>query len=507
MRISFNTPSINSYFGQLKLNNKLSKSTYPNLAPLQADTVSFSARAKLIGGDMKFAPPENLCRQVAENAEPARFLLETILSNYIGEYTSSNMSDDPYKKPVQTFTTRCKTSSSIREKVVSKFSKITRNEANQFSKQVADELTKHFSLSPGSKYEDVLNDAKRITKYSLSDEIKMPPYEHVDLFFDDIISELQLLDRLDFASVPEERRTQIFGEIKRHLEQRNDTVHHIDSRYIDPETVKGIKHYANDIVGGRIIMREPGQEYTGLVLDALKRAVDDGMLKINSIENNVPDSAKIPRGKKLEDYIYASNKQLQDLAKASNAELIENKSKSGYLAVHINISLSDELLSKYNGVFDGFDGEIQIIGEDVLQLKKVEDMCYKLKDNKNAIHEDYKLFKDYFTKYYQGEDVQKAFDEYTYALYLYQRALPSGHPAMSRFPSIAELGFEGKVPKELDFNKLRTLKESCDILHKETLKEQEEAAEKSKNKKALIQSIKRRSDISSLKSIIKYNYA
>ena len=64
-----------------------------------------------------------------------------------------------------------------------------------------------------------------------------------------------------------------------------------------------------------------------------------------------------------------------------------------------------------------------------------------------------------------------------------------------------------KKDAELDFNKLRTLKESCDILHKETLKEQEEAAEKSKNKKALIQSIKRRSDISSLKSIIKYNYA
>lgn len=507
MRISFNNTAISSYFSQFKLNNnKQLNSTYPNLAPLKADTVSFSGRAKLLGGDMKFAPPENLCRQVSENSEPARFLLETILNNYIGDFTSSESGEDPTKKPVHSFTTRSKKSSSIREKVVSKFSKITRDEANQFSRQVVDELSKYFKLSPGTSYDDVLNDAKRVTKYSLSEDMKMPPYENIGLFFDDIISELQIMDRFDFASVPEDKRFQYFSEIKARLEDSNNPTHHISSRYIDPTTLKGIKHYANDIVGGRIIMREPGQEYTGMVLEALKRAVDDGMLKITSIENNVPDKTKIPQGKVLDDYLYATNKQLKTLADAAGVEVIENQSKSGYLAVHINISLSDELLEKYNGVFEGFDGEIQIIGEDVLELKEVEDMCYKLKDHKNAIHEDYKLFKDYFTKYYQGDDVQKAFDDYTYALYLYQRTLPSGHSKTNPFPSIAEMGFDGKVPEELDFNKLRTLKQSCDIIHKSTLKEQEEVAEKNKNKKAQMLSIKRRADIDSVKSLIKYNY-
>lgn len=508
MKIFLNSTSINSYFSQFRLNNKVqSNSTYPNLAPLQADTISFSARAKLLGGDMKFAPPENLCRQITENSEPARFLLETVLNNYIGSLTSQNISDDPLKKPVQSYTTRSKTSSSIREKVVSKFSKITSSEANKFSAQVVDELSKYFQMTPGTTRKEVLDDAKRVTKYSFSEDIKMPPYEHVDLFFDEIVAEMQLMGRYNFAAVPDEKRNQIFDYIKAKLEDSNDSTHHLGTRYIDPTTVKGIKHYANDIVGGRIIMREAGPQYTGVVLDALKQAVDDGMLKITSIENNVPDSSKLPIGRRVDDYVYASNKQLKTLANAAGAELIENKSKSGYLSVHINISLADELLEKYNGVFEGFDGEIQIIGQDVLNLKHVEDMCYKLKDNKNAIHEDYKPFKDYFTKYYQGDDVKKAFDDYTYALYLSQRDIPSGSSRGNTFPTIAELGFAGKVPPELDFNKLRTIKDYCDLVHKETIKSQEEAAEKGKSKKAQMQSIKRRSDISSVKNLIKYNYA
>lgn len=508
MNISFNNTFVNSYFSKLKLNNIVQQNlTYPNLSPLKADTVSFSARAKLLGGDMKFAPPENLCRQITENSEPARFLLETVLNNYIGDLTSEKMSDDPTKKPVQSFTTRSKTSSSIKEKVVSKFSKITSSEANRFSAQVVDELSKYFELSPKTTKKDVLDDAKRVTKYSFSEDIKMPPYEHVDLFFDEIVAEMQLMGRYDFAAVSDERRAQIFDSIKAKLEDSNDSTHHLGTRYIDPTTVKGIKHYANDIVGGRIIMREAGPAYMGVVLDALKQAVDDGMLKINSIENNVPDPAKIPKGRRVEDYLYATNKQLKTLANAADAELIENKSKSGYLSVHLNITLSDELLEKYNGVFNGFDGEIQIIGQDVLNLKHVEDMCYKLKDNKNAIHEDYKPFKDYFAKYYQGEQVQKAFDDYTYALYLSQRDIPSGSARTTTFPSISELGFDGKVPPELDFNKLKTIKDYCDIVHKETIKAQEEVAEKSKSKKAQMQSIKRRSDITSVKNLIKYNYA
>lgn len=513
MKISFNNIGLNSNLNINKIKNNntnygVGTSSYPNLAPLQSDTISFSGRAKLIGGDMKFAPQENLCRKVNENSEPARFLLECILDKYLAPLTSTKMADDPEEKPVKFTKTRSKSSGSIREKVVSKFSKITRDEANRFASQVVDELSNNFEYSDGVTKDMVLDDAKRVVKYSISEDTKIPPYENIELFFDDIVAELQLLDRFNFASVPDDKIEQVFATIKNNLAASNDTTHHIGSRYVDPTIIGGVKHYANDIVGGRIIIDELGPEHGGLVLEALKQAVEDGAFKITSIENNIPDPKKLPDGKKIEDYAYATNRQLNSLAKAAGVKVIENKSKSGYLALHINIQLENELLEKYNGVFKGFDGEIQIIGEDVLALKEVEDMCYKLKDNKNAIHEDYRPFKEYFTTFYNDDnpEVQKNFDDYTYALYLAQRSIPAGSTKTSKFLTIDDLGFAGKVPPELDFNNLRKIKESCDIIHRAHVKQQEAANEQNKSIKAQLQSMKSHNDIESVKQLIHFNY-
>lgn len=513
MKISLNNINLNQILNVNKtktqtLNYGVGKLSCPNLAPLKADTVNFSGRAKLIGGDMKFAPQENVCRKVNENSEPARFLLECILDKYLTPLTSTKMADDPEEKPVKFTETRSKSSGSIREKVVSKFSKITRNETNMFVNQVVDELTNNFELSSGVTKEMVLDDAKRVVEYSISDDTKIPPYENIELFFDDIVAELQLLGRLNFSSQPDNKVSEVFENIKKNLAANNDATHHIGSRYYDPTILGGIKHYANDIVGGRIIIDELGPEHGSHVVEALKQAVEDGAFKITSIESHIPDPKKLPEGKKIEDYAYATNRQLKSLAKAAGVEIIENKSKSGYLALHINIKLENELLDKYNGVFKGFDGEIQIIGEDVLALKEVEDMCYKLKDNKNAIHEDYKPFKEYFTTYYNDDnpEVQKNFDDYTYALYLAQRSIPAGSTKTSKFLTIDELGFSGKVPYELDFNNLRKIKESCDLIHRAHVKQQEEANEKNKSVKAQLQSLKSHNDIESVKQLIRFNY-
>ncbi|MBQ8887049.1 MAG: hypothetical protein IJY61_05040 [Candidatus Gastranaerophilales bacterium] len=506
MRISLNT--FNNYSNIVK--NAITSPFRPSntsFVPLKADTVSFSGSAKLVGGDMKFAPTDSLCRQVSENAEPARFLLETILDNYLGQYKFDSKRDNPKEKPIQDIKTRKKSSSSIREKVVSKYSKCTNSEGNAFAETVFNSLSANFPMSPTSDPKVVLDDIKRATKYSYSEDIRMSPYANVDMFFDDIIAELQLYGHFDFNAVSEQRRDVIFNLIKSDLKAANDDAHHIEGRFYDPTIVKGIKHWANDIIGGRVIMREPGPEYTGIVLDGLMQAVNDGVLKITSIENNVPNPDKIPTNKKQNDYVYATNKQLQALADAANAPLIENVSKSGYLSVHIDIALDDKLLEMYNGVFEGFSGEIQIIGEDVLKLKEVEDLCYKLKDNKNAIHVDYKPFIDYFTEYYKGDDVKKAFDDYTYALYLSQRAIPSNSGNNYFFPSIAELGFADRVPEELDFNKLRKIKEYCDIKHEETQKKEKEEYDRKMLEKKPVQRMKKHRDINTVKKAITYTYS
>ena len=275
------------------------------------------------------------------------------------------------------------------------------------------------------------------------------------------------------------------------------------SVYIEPTSIKGVKHYANDIVGARITMKESDPEYTGLVLAALKQAVDDGLLNITSIENNLPDPKKLPQGKEISDYAYATDSQLRKLAKAADAKLIRNKSKSGYLAIHINVDLSSPLFSCYKGVFDGYTGEIQIIGSDVEQLKDVEDLCYKLKDDKNAIRSEYKPFKTHFKTYYNDE-TKDAFEDYTYALYLAQRSLPPNSKRTDFFPSIEELGFEGKVPKELDFNYLRRLKEKCDFSAKLAQKQEEMKNGDKSSHSETIKTIKHNGNIKTVKSLISY---
>jgi len=483
-------------------NYNVQKFLYPNLAPLKKDTVSFSGRAKLMSAGMADAPPEHMTRQIEANAEPARFYLETILEKYLKPITQKTFESDTREFPVLKYTTRTKSSTSIREKVVSKYTKIYGSEINQFANQAVDALLEHYPLKPEMARFMAIAASKRVIKYSHANG-NLPPYQNAVFYLSGIIENLDKTNIMDFSGKSDEENKKIFTDIITELEKSSHANHCEDGAYIDPQTVRGVKHYANDIVGARIIMRESGPEYTEAVLSALNDAVKDGALKITSIENNTPAPDKLPEGKDLSDYAYATDIQLKKLANSANAPLITNRTKSGYMAIHINVDLSDDMLSSYNGVFNGYSGEIQIIGIDVLQLKEIEDLCYKLKDNKNAIHVSYKPFKEHFQKYYTDK-TKDAFEDYTNALYLAQREIPPGNSSFKAFPSLKELGFEGKVPPELDFNYLRTLKSRCDIEYKRSCAQEDVKSSKSKSENERMKSIRQEGNIKTIKKLISY---
>ena len=490
MNITLNNFTKNIIKNYMTAGNIKKRPSYSNLAPLEKDTVSFSGRGTLIAASMADAPPEVTCRKVEENAEPA-----------ISPFTQINSEANAKTFPILKYSTRTKESHSIREKVVSRYTKKYTAEVDKFSGIVVDELLKNFAPNPGVDRNMLIEDAKRVVEYSHQGR-KTPPFSNAAFYFSEIIDDFTKLKKIDFEAVDKEVQKNIFTDIINSLSDDEETAVLNGIGTYDPATVKGVKYYANDIVGARIIMKESGPEYTAVVIDALKKAVEEEDLKITSIENNLPDPKKLPKGKKLSDYAYATDRQLDSLAKAANAPLIENKSKSGYLAIHINVDLSSPLFNSYSGVYNGYSGEIQIIGSDVLQLKEIEDLCYKLKDNKNAIHIAYKPFKEHFQKYYK-DDVKQAFDNYTYALYLVQRALPPGNKVQTQFPSIQELGFEGKVPPELDFNILKQIKESCD--RKKELMLHKQKVDKNDKDKNVIRTLKQAGDIKTLKSLICYH--
>ena len=96
--------------------------SYPNLKPLEKDTVSFSGRKTLIASDMSIAPSVSNCAKVNKDAEPARFYLNRILDEYIGPYVDTTDTLDTRDYPVLACKVRVKSPLSIREKVVSKYS-------------------------------------------------------------------------------------------------------------------------------------------------------------------------------------------------------------------------------------------------------------------------------------------------------------------------------------------------------------------------------------------------
>ena len=112
----------------LAANNRQPSFTYTNLAPLQKDTVSFSGRGKLLSENMVDAPTERTCRLAESNAEPARFYLQSVLDKYLKPLTQIKSSSGGKNSAFIEYSTRIKESTSIREKVVSKYSKICRRE-------------------------------------------------------------------------------------------------------------------------------------------------------------------------------------------------------------------------------------------------------------------------------------------------------------------------------------------------------------------------------------------
>ena len=457
MKVSFDNFKINGFSYIKPFQNNLGFNTC--LKPLERDTVSFSGRKSLIAQDMKLAPSLQSCQRVNKYAEPARYYLERILGEYVGPFVDSTDTLSTKQYPVLVCRARIKSPVSIREKVVSKYSAVSSDMAKDFARKVYNELARYYKPNPNCDVEKVLEDVKsRIEGHDSQGNFL--PYTNPALFYYIALQSLQHANAFNFSSIDDEAQATIdkdvLDELKFYLDQHGQLP--------STETHAGIKLYASDIVGARIVLREADTKYTKAVFNAIKAAVLDGKLKITTIENNVPDPEKLPKGQKLSDYVYATDATLNSLKKASGADLITNKSKSGYTAVHINVDFSDCDFAKRDPRYSGFKGEIQIIGREVEDLKEIEDLCYKLKDNKNAIKAEYKPFKQHFERYYVG-DRKQAFDDYTYSLYLEQRALTKKRRGQD-FPSIEQLGFADILPEELDFNYLAKIKKDCDTLIK-----------------------------------------
>lgn len=203
-----------------------------------------------------------------------------------------------------------------------------------------------------------------------------------------------------------------------------------------------IKEELGDIIGARLVLRDSTQ--TDEVLKKLIEGVKNNDIKIFEIENYRPE----PK------YAYFSKKQLDSLEKVCNkmrtngVTRAETSIPSGYTAVHFSVYLND-----------GFKGEIQLMGIDVEQVKEIEDMLYKLKNNK-SLAPKYKKIEEHLKELKTNKPLQRAITAYSKEQYIAARQRePYGIKSKKATKFLPAPAY---VPPEYDFNLLYKMKTNCD---------------------------------------------
>ena len=462
-----NTFNIQSYFG---ISNTQSRpvASYPNLAPLDRDTVTFRGiENKFDKSLVKETPKFKDCEAVHDYAAASGYYLYSVLDKYFSDIlsfketkTTKNQLDiKPTREQLDTknkigaYEVRIKSGQSIFEKVVSKFGKLYTSEHDDFAEELYQDLIVLFPQNPDISKEQIIDSIKEVTKDSKC-AVSSSAYDNAAYTIREIMNNLRAFGYLDFSGSSDDAEETFIKALIEKAHEHSSEISTDDKTFISPASIEGIKYYANDIVGARLVINDFGPDNADKIMSALTKAVSDGALKITSIENIIPDERFLPKKSKLSDFLYVTHKQFRPLEKASKLKAEDKPSKTGYMAIHINVDLADDDLYKLFPVCNGFSGEIQIIGRDVERLKEIEDLCYKLKTNKKI---DYPRFTKAFEANYTDEN-KDAFDEYTYFAYLRQRKV-SPRRRGDILPSLQELGFSDKLPKALDFNELKNARD------------------------------------------------
>ena len=183
-----NTYNFSKYFciGSQK---QVSRATYPNLAPLQQDTVSFRGVENKFDASCAEKPNFNDCNAVHDYAAAPAYYMYKIFDSYFSdflEFTDTHTSTDilgiKHKKAKSkadkfgTFEIRTKSPASIYEKVISKFDRLYKKEHNDFAEELYQNMIVLFPPMPDVTKDQIMAVIAHSTDDSTS--IKTSAFEH-----------------------------------------------------------------------------------------------------------------------------------------------------------------------------------------------------------------------------------------------------------------------------------------------------------------------------------------
>ena len=197
-----------------------------------------------------------------------------------------------------------------------------------------------------------------------------------------------------------------------------------------------------DAIRARIVLTNGSKEEGDAIFNEIINAVKKGKLEIKEIKNYATDG----------DMQYVSSKMIKKLKKTidevqggHSCDSSTKQKSTGYNAVHIIFKIDDE-----------FDGELQIMGKNVENLKDTEDVFYKLGHNKHVSKRFDDIRKKYNTLFEKTPNKLKtALEAYTREAYLYERKKELGLVKDLYGGKFLPLDTEKyDLPKEFDFNNI-----------------------------------------------------
>lgn len=203
-----------------------------------------------------------------------------------------------------------------------------------------------------------------------------------------------------------------------------------------------------DVIGARIVLKNGYQEDFDKVFKVFGKMVKQGIIKIKEVENY----RLTPKDS------YISQKTVNEFedtcAKAGQYPNIKCRTiPNGYTATHITVVLKD-----------GFEAEIQLMGEDMEQVKDIEDFYYKLRCKK-SFDPKYKSIEKMMKEKMKGLSAhqKETIDMYIKDSYVNARKLG---PRETKFSTKDFFPWPYFLPEELSFANLYNCKLECDKIAK-----------------------------------------
>ena len=219
-----------------------------------------------------------------------------------------------------------------------------------------------------------------------------------------------------------------------------------------------------DLNGGKIILRDGSRKGVNIILDMLTESIRNGDVDLIEIENKRPIAAKKLKGYKAFQYDYAAPEKLE--AMRDLTDKIHPSEKVNYIPVDYTESNYPALhfLLKLPG--EDWCFELQLMGYDVDLYKNLDDLIYKVLNNKN-IDKQFKKIEDIVAPLNEPGNIKlkEQFNRYRSNVFLFQRAkaphIRKNEQYVERFLPISDEIEDGDLRQVLDMNNLYSIYLDC----------------------------------------------